>query len=369
MVVHDGTNGRHVTHHHMRALLNPAYAPEAVPAPVEDALAFHRGLEGYAPTPVRALGDGVWLKDESDRFGLPAFKVLGVSWAVERAVRSDPSVKTLVAASAGNHGRAVAHVAAQRGMYCRIMLPARSVPARREAIEAEGADVEIVDGTYEDACLRATRYAEGPYVVELADVGSTASASWVIDGYATLFAELGDDSARGLASQGARAQGLGLPPRGGFDTVIVPVGVGSLGAAAARWGAATGTSVIAVEPDVAACLTAALDAGTPVRIDTPGTSMAGLDCAIVSAYAWDSLLAGIRGTVTVSDPETHAAMRELAARGLAIGDSGAAPLAALHALRDDPACAALREVVKLDRVLLIATEGPTDPAGYAATVA
>jgi diaminopropionate ammonia-lyase len=127
--------------------------------------------------------------------------------------------------------------------------------------------------------------------------------------------------------------------------------------------------VIGVEPDVAACLTAALEAGRPVEIETPGTAMAGLDCAVVSVAAWDTLRAGITGTVTVSDAQTRAAMRELAARGLAIGDSGAAPLAALHALRTDPACAALREVVKLDRVLLIATEGPTDPVGYAATVA
>jgi diaminopropionate ammonia-lyase len=292
-----------------------------------------------------------------------------VSWAVERTLRDDPHLKTLVAASAGNHGRAVAHVAAQRGLTARIMLPARSLPARREAIASEGADVEIVDGTYEDAVLRAQRYAEGPYVAELADVGSSSAASWVIDGYATLFAEIGDDSARGLASQGALAQGLGLPPRGGFDTVIVPVGVGSLGAAAARWGAQTGAAVIAVEPDVAACLTAALVAGEPTVIDTPGTAMAGLDCAVVSVAAWDTLHAGIRGTVTVSDAETRTAMRELATRGLAIGDSGAAPLAALHALRSDPACAELCDVVSLDRVLLIATEGPTDPEGYAATVA
>jgi diaminopropionate ammonia-lyase len=331
----------------LRAFINPAYAAEAVPAPDADARAFHRGLEGYAPTPVRSLGDGVWLKDESDRLGLPAFKVLGVSWAVEQALRLDPHVKTLVAASAGNHGRAVAHVAAQRGLHCRIFLPERSVPARRSAIEAEGADVVVVDGTYEDACLRATRYAEGPYVLELADVGSSASASAVIDGYATLFAEISD----------------------AFDLVLVPIGVGSLGAAAARWGAAAGTAVIGVEPDVAACLTAALVAGRPVEIETPGTAMAGLDCAVVSAAAWESLHAGITGTVTVSDAETGAAMRELAARGLAIGDSGAAPLAALHALRTDPACAQLREVVTLDRVLLIATEGPTDPVGYAATVA
>jgi diaminopropionate ammonia-lyase len=330
----------------MRAFVNPAYAPEAVPAPVEDAWDFHRGLEGYAPTPVHDLGGGAFLKDESGRLGLPAFKVLGVSWAVEKALRADPSVKSLVAASAGNHGRAVARVAARRGLHCRIMLPERAVPARREAIEDEGAEVEVVAGTYEDACLRATRYAEGPYVLELADVGSAASAFDVIDGYATLFREV----------------------HGAFDSVLVPIGVGSLGAAAARWGAATGIAVIGVEPGVAACLTAALAAGRPVEIETPGTAMAGMDCAIVSVAAWDVLRAGFTGTVTVSDEETRAAMRELAARGLAIGDCGAAPLAALRALRTDPACAALREAVKLDRVLLIATEGPTDPVGYAAAV-
>jgi diaminopropionate ammonia-lyase len=331
----------------MRAFVNPAYAPKAVPAPVEDAWEFHRGLDGYAPTPVHQLGNGAFLKDESNRLGLPAFKVLGVSWAVERALRLDPSTETLVAASAGNHGRAVAHVAARRGLRCRIFLPARSVPARRSAIEGEGADVVVVDGTYEDACRLATREAEGPRVVELADVGSTASAFDVIDGYATLFREV----------------------ERGFDTVLVPIGVGSLGAAAARWGATTGTAVIGVEPEVAACLTAALQAGRPVEIETPGTTMAGLDCAVVSAAAWETLRAGFTGTIAVSDDETHAAMRELAAAGLAIGDSGAAPLAALNALRSDPACAELREVVKLDRVLLIATEGPTDPVGYAATVA
>jgi diaminopropionate ammonia-lyase len=331
----------------MRAFVNPAFAPDAVAAPSGEALAFHRGLAGYAPSPLRDLGGGVWLKDESNRLGLPAFKVLGVSWAVERALRADPYVKTLVAASAGNHGRAVAHVAALRGLDCRIYLPARSVPARRSAIEAEGADVVVVDGTYEDAVALAQRYADGPGVVELADVGSSPAASWVIDGYATLFSEIDL----------------------GFDAVLVPIGVGSLGAAAARWGAAVGTPVIGVEPDVAACLTAALEAGEPTVIDTPGTAMAGLDCAVVSVAAWDTLHAGIRGTITVSDAETGAAMRELAARGLAIGDSGAAPLAALHALRSDPACAGLRDVVSLGRVLLIATEGPTDPEGYAATVA
>src|SRR4051794_28816942 len=127
-------------------------------------------------------------------------------------------------------------------------------------------------------------------------------AAWVIDGYATLFAEIEDR----------------------YDALVVPIGVGSLGAAAARYGAAVGTPVIGVEPDVAACLTASLRAGEPTVVDTPGTTMAGLDCAAVSPAAWPSLAFGIHSTVTVSDEETHAAMRELAARGLAVGDSGAA---------------------------------------------
>ncbi len=113
----------------LRVNLNPAYDPGAVPAPSGEALAFHRAMDGYEPTPLVALGDGVWLKDESNRFGLPAFKVLGASWAVERALRADPSIHTLVAASAGNHGRAVAHVAARRGLT-RPHLPARALGRR-----------------------------------------------------------------------------------------------------------------------------------------------------------------------------------------------------------------------------------------------
>jgi diaminopropionate ammonia-lyase len=313
-------------------VINPAYDVAAVPPPVLDALAFHRALPGYAPTPVRELRPGVWVKDESNRLGLPAFKILGASWAAERALRGE---HTLVAASAGNHGRAVARVAAMRGLKCRIFLPARSLPARREAIAGEGAEVVVVDGTYEDAVARAAAEAERAGVLELADVGATDAARWVIDGYATLFAELEDD----------------------WDVMIVPVGVGSLAAAAARWGARNGTVVIGAEPVTAACLTASLAAGEPVAVPTPGTVMAGLDCAEVSAAAWPSLRAGIHSTVTVSDDETRAAMRELAAAGMAIGEAGAAPLAALHKLELS------------GRVLLIATEGPTDPDGYRRAVA
>jgi diaminopropionate ammonia-lyase len=340
----------------MRALLNPAFHPEAVPVPSDEARAFHAALPGYRPTPAHdlpsvAAGLGlaaVTLKDESDRLGLPAFKVLGATWAVERALRERPETRMLVAASAGNHGRAVAHVAALRGLECRIYLPARAAPARAEAIAAEGADVVVTAGPYEQAVARATAEGERPGVLAMADVGDSGPARWVVDGYQTLFAEAREQAA--------------------FDLLLVPVGAGSLAAAAARFGADAGVPVVGVEPVTAACLTASLGAGEPTAVENPGTTMAGLDCAEISQTAWPSLRAGIRGTVTVADAEVHAAMRELAAIGLAIGDCGASTLAALRALASEDACSELAEALGVGagtRVLLVASEGVTDPAGYA----
>ena len=325
----------------MTGVVNPALDPGAVPPVVRDAVAFHRGIDGYAPTPVRPLDhvarelglEAVLVKDESDRLGLPAFKILGASWAVERALLEAPQTHTLVAASAGNHGRAVARAAALRGLACRVLLPERSLPARREAIAAEGAEV-VVGGTYEDVVAAAASAGRGDGVTLISDVGADGTAEWVIDGYATLFDE-------------AAAQA-------DFDLVLVPVGVGSLAAAAARFGAEAGVTIVGVEPATAACLTASLRAGAPATVATPGTTMAGLDCAEVSPAAWPSLLHGIAATVTVTDEEVAAAMRELAAAGLHIGESGAAPLAALRAAwppGDGPPAAR--------RVLLVATEGLT----------
>jgi diaminopropionate ammonia-lyase len=343
----------------VRALVNERYRPEAVPPPSREAAAYHASLDGYRSTPLYLLDQladelglgAVFLKDESNRLGLPAFKVLGASWAVEQALRRDPDLELLVAASAGNHGRAVAHVAARRGLGCRVFLPARSAPARRAAIAGEGAEVVVVDGSYEEAVAEAAAAAAEPGALEVADVGASDTARWVVDGYATLFTEIADDAE--------------------IDLLVVPAGVGSLAAAAARFGAAAGIQVVAVEPRMAACVTASLRAGAPVEVETPGTSMAGLDCAEVSEAAWPDLRDGLAGTIVVSDAEAHAAMRELAGLGHAIGDCGAAPLAALRALATEPACAALREAVGLGastRVALVATEGPTDPDGYRAVL-
>jgi diaminopropionate ammonia-lyase len=328
-------------------LVNPAYDRARVPPATDEATAFHTALPGYRPTPLHDLGwlaaetgaDSVLLKDESNRFGLPAFKVLGASWAVERTLRERPEVHTLVAASAGNHGRAVAHVAATRGLRCRIFLPAGSAPARQEAIESEGADVVMVDGLYEDAVLEARAAAAEVGVVEVADVGTSPQAAWVVEGYATLFTEAEE--------------------QGEFDMLVVPVGVGSLAAAAVRFAAPRGLPVVGVEPATAACLTASIAAGRPTAVPTPGTTMAGLNCAEISASAWPVLEAGIAAMVTVDDNEVQEAMRALPRHAIAIGDSGAAPVAALG------------EALRLGlgtRALLTATEGPTDRAGYRRTV-
>jgi diaminopropionate ammonia-lyase len=324
----------------VRALVNEHVDPRAVPAPSGEAASFHVALPGYAPTPVRdltaaaaELGVGaVLVKDESSRLGLPAFKILGASWAIEQAVREQPAAHTLVTASAGNHGRAVARVAAMRDLRCRVFLPERSLAVRREAIASEGAEVIVVAGSYEDAVAAADVAAREPGALAVADVGDGGPAAWVVDGYATLFEE-------------AHAQAE-------YDVVVVPVGGGGGGAAA--------------------CLTASLAAGGPTTVETPGTIMAGLDCAEVSPFAWPTLRAGIHGTVTVTDDETRAAMRELADAGLAIGESGSAPLAALRTLATAQEAADLRGAIALEastRVLLVATEGRTGEAAQRTTQA
>ena len=137
---------------------------------------FHRGLAEYAPTrlvdlPALAaeLGVGrVLVKDESHRLGLPAFKSLGASWAIHRALRarlrsdaegSGGSPVTLVAATDGNHGRAVARFARLLGHRARIFVPDGVHPAAVQAIRDEGADVTTVPADYDEAVRTAARCA------------------------------------------------------------------------------------------------------------------------------------------------------------------------------------------------------------------
>jgi diaminopropionate ammonia-lyase len=342
----------------MAVALNSRLRLTGVAPPPGEPLRFHQSLPGYRRTPLLVLTEAgvarVLLKDESTRLGLTSFKALGASWAIERLLRETPQVRTVLAASAGNHGYAVARTAADRGLNCRIYLPAGASAVRAERIAATGARLIRVDGDYDAAVAVAAAAARADGVALVADVSEDPQAAtprWVIDGYSTLFAEIAEP----------------------VDIVLVPAGVGSLAAAATEWAAHRPHPpyVIAVEPVTAACVSAALAARRPVRVPTPGTSMSGLDCGTASAVAWPSLREGLAGAVTVTDPQVHRAMRDLAGWGLAIGDCGAAPLAALRTLLTDEGARPLRELSGLgpdSRVLLLATEGVTDPASYDAVV-
>ncbi|HEV7524904.1 MAG TPA: diaminopropionate ammonia-lyase [Acidimicrobiia bacterium] len=355
-----------------KLLVNPARRHDAIreAAPEVASAAFHRRFPGYAPTrivdaPELAASLGLAtlsVKDESRRLGLPSFKILGASWAVYRLLvgrlGSEPEWDdldelrvalaplgplTLVAATDGNHGRAVAHMARLLGYESRIFVPAGTAAARVEGIESEGARVTVVDGTYDDA-VRASAALAADAVLVVSDTsweGYTEVPRTVIEGYATIFAEIDEQ--------------LAEPP----EVVVAPMGVGALAAAVVRHYAATATIVV-VEPLSAACGLHSAEAGHPVEVPGPHDSiMAGLNCGMVSIIAWPTVAAGADVFVAVDDAAAETAMRDLAAIGVVAGETGAAALAGLRAAVD----AGIPDLAGR-RVLVLCTEGATDPVAY-----
>lgn len=314
-----------------RLVRNPLAEPvERGDAP---ALGFHRSLPAYAPTPLvdaraaaEALGVArVWVKDESSRLGLPAFKVLGASWAVHRALQERDDRPRLACATDGNHGRAVARVAREHGLEATVFVPADMIAARREAIAAEGARVEVVEGSYDEAVERAAQ--AGALVIQ--DTGDDQVPAWIVEGYATIGAE------------------IAVEP----DVVALQIGVGSFAAAMVRRFA--GARILGVEPVAAACALASIEAGEPVEVPGPHASlMAGLNCGRVSPGAWPVISRGIECFAAVSDARAREAAALLARDGVTAGESGAAGLAGLLAFGD--------ELLRPDDVVLVVnTEGDT----------
>jgi diaminopropionate ammonia-lyase len=294
----------------------------------------------------------VLVKDESLRLGLPAFKMLGASWAVHRAVSDGAGEgQRLITATDGNHGRAVARMAALLDLPATIVVP-RGVSERAvQLIRDEGAEVQIIDAPYDEAVRRAATLAESdPDALLVQDTswpGYEDVPRWIVDGYATLFDEAAD-----------QADELGV----GIDVVVVPAGVGSLAHAAVLFGRSQpNCRIVAVEPDVAACLRASLAAGAPTTVSTGETSMAGLNCGTPSYLAWPDLERGLAGAVVVDDEAAADAIAELSALDVDSGPCGAAGLAALRLLACEPARALLG--LRDDAcVLLLNTEG-SDAAG------
>ncbi|MFI7444679.1 diaminopropionate ammonia-lyase [Nonomuraea indica] len=313
------------------------------PAGVRD---FHATLTGYAPTPLIELpalavelGVGrVFVKDESSRLGLPAFKALGASWAVhrvlaERATDADAPAGplTLVTATDGNHGRAVARMARLMGQRAHVFVPRGVHPRAVAAIAEEGAEVTRVAGPYDDAVRRAAEAATAPDAVLVQDTawpGYEKIPGWIVEGYSTLLAEIDDQ----LAAAGAA----------GPDLVAVPVGVGSLAQAVVTHyrgrPAGAGPALLSVEPHAAPCVLLSLARGEPVTIATGETTMAGLNCGTPSALAWPYLRDGLDAAVSVADADSACAAGDLSALGVSSGPCGAASLAGVRvALRGDGA--------------------------------
>ncbi len=357
-------------------------------------LAVHRRLPGYAPTPLvplpglaQALGvREVHAKVEGGRLGLPAYKVLGGSWAAYRTLGAllgrspEPwddiaslraaiatlRARTLVTASDGNHGRGVARVARWLGWPAEIFLPLGTVDARIQAIRDEGATVVEVAGTYDETVERAAARAGGGAIVG-SGPGSDALLiqdhgwpgyeqipAWVAEGYATIFQEVDQQ----LASVGAPPPGL----------VAVQIGVGTLATAVVRHFKAEGRArrpwIVGVEPVAAACAYRSVEAGKPVMLEArAGDSiMAGLVCGTPSLSAWPALLHGIETYVAVDDDRARDAMRRYASEGVIAGESGAAGLAGLLELFERPVPGL--PAGSTTSVLLIVTEGATDPTSW-----
>ncbi|MEC8089745.1 MAG: diaminopropionate ammonia-lyase, partial [Pseudomonadota bacterium] len=333
------------------------------------------GWTGYAPTPLHDLPEiaemigvaRVVYKDESVRFGLGSFKALGGAYAVAALVGQleasggRAADLTVATATDGNHGRSVAWGASRAGCAAKIYIHAHVSKAREEAMAAYGADVIRINGNYEAslAACKEDAAAHGWQIV--------SDTSWegyhdvplmVMSGYTLMAREVLDQ--------------LGGAP----SHAMLPVGVGGLaaGIVAPLWQAAGSSlgSMITVESHMSSCMRDSLVAGTPRLVDiTEETLMAGLSCGEVSDLAWDILKPTVSHCVTIGDEAVTPLMRWFHDRTPSIeaGECSTSGLAALLMAHADPAARAALGLTPDSVVLLVGTEGATDPDFYRRTVA
>lgn len=333
-------------------------------------------MEGYRTTPLvelaevaAELGSGrVFLKDESERLGLPAFKILGASWAAANAVADRFAVPiagasieslreaigddpvTLVTATDGNHGRAVSRLAKLLGIRARIYTPAGVSEAALDGIRSEGAELVELDAEYDDvvnaAAASVQEHSSELLIQDTSWPGYERVPRWIVEGYTTLFSEVDEQLSE-----------LGIAP----DVVVIPTGVGSLLQAAVEYyrGASTvRPAVIAVEPDTAACVLESLLAGRILSVDTSrDTVMTGLRTGTPSEIAWPSLREGLDLAVAVHDREARAAVKDFEKWGHDVGPCGAASLAGIRRALGDEKIAATLDLLESPVIVLLSTEG------------
>ena len=359
---------------------------------------FHKSFPEYSVTPLvnlenlsKRLGvGGIYLKDESYRFGLNAFKVLGGSFAMAKylAQRLDMDIKdlpyerlisdeireklgdiTFVTATDGNHGRGVAWTANRLKQKSVVYMPKGSSLTRLENIRKEGADASITDMNYDDAVRLAAKYADehnGVVVQDTAWEGYEEIPAWIMQGYGTMGLE--------ALEQLRNDYKVNRPTH-----IFLQAGVGSLaggiqGFFASVFGEDCPTTVV-VEAQEAACYyeSAIANDGKPRAVggDMP-TIMAGLACGEVNITGFEVLKN--HSKVFVSAPNYVAAngMRVLGNPmpgddKVISGESGAVTLGLVYELMTNPEYKDLKEAIGLDensRVLLFSTEGDTDPDKY-----
>lgn len=358
---------------------------------------FHRSFPMYAPTPLAhlpataallGLGD-IYVKDESFRFGLNAFKVLGGSYAMGRflaerlgkgmesvsyALLTAPETKaalgdlTFVTATDGNHGRGVAWTARQLGQRSVVYMPRGSAPERLENIRAEGADASITALNYDDAVRLANSQAEKMGWIMVQDTaweGYEDIPAWIMQGYSTMGLEALEQ----------------LPQKP--THIFLQAGVGSMAASmtglfASVYGEERPVITI-VEPNRADCLyrtAAANDGQRHVVTGQMDTIMAGLACGEPCSIGWEILKEHADHFLSCPDYAAAKGMRILgnpAGRDdrCVSGESGAAAFGCVAEIMTNPALAHLKSALGLDegsRVLFFSTEGDTDRENYRAIV-
>ena len=354
---------------------------------------FHAGFAQYSQTPLtslpglaKALGvESIQVKDESYRFGLNAFKVLGGSYALGRyiaktlgenienlpanrilsdEVREKLGQLTFVTATDGNHGRGVAWTANQLGQKSVVYMPKGSAQERLDNIRAEGADASITDMNYDDAVRLADKHAREYGWVMVQDTaweGYTDIPLWIMQGYTTMGYEM-------MSQLEERPTHL-----------FLQAGVGSMAGAMAGFFAGlygeNRPKIIIVEPNRADCLfrTAKANDGTLHSVTGDmNTIMAGLACGEPCSIGWKVLESVADGFLSVPESVAADGMRILASpcRGdspIVSGESGAAAFGAAANILLDQELTDMKQQLGLDahsRLLFISTEGDTDRENY-----
>lgn len=344
---------------------------------------FHNTIPNYNTTPLIELNksaakfgiEKLWLKDESKRMGLKAFKVLGASYAItkylfdqlgwdkkdlsfQKLLTEDLSEFTFVTATDGNHGRGVAWVANQLGCKSFVFMPNTSSRARINNIKEFATEVFVIDGNYDFSSAEAEKFAKKDKSILIQD------SSWegyekiplvIMHGYLTLI----DEIYKQLEEDN-------------FTHLFLHCGVGSMPAAIEaylvnKFGNEKPKTII-VEPNKTDCFFQSIkeNDGKPHKVGGKLDSiMAGLSCGTPSKLAWDIISKHSNYFITCDDEIAKLGMKELAKQNIISGESGAVSYGILkYAIENDKSILDKLEIDNTSKVILISTEGDTDPEIY-----